>query len=147
MRMLMIVQPTDEQVGYLLKRAQNELRTAMERGMVGTDLTMSRYAALASLHETDGLTNAALARRSFVTPQTMVRVLHDLERDGYVTRQRNPDSGREVLTSLTDSGRALLRAGHEVSARVHSQLLTDIDDDEIKTLTALLRRIADNLAS
>lgn len=145
--MLMIMQPTEEQVGYLLKRAQNELRTAMERGMVGTDLTMSRYAALVSLDETDGLTNAALARRSFVTPQTMVRVLQDLDRDGYVTRKPNPDSGREVLTSLTDSGRALLREGHQISAAVHGQLLTDIDDNELTTLTTLLGRIADNLTS
>ncbi|CAN5903025.1 MarR family transcriptional regulator [soil metagenome] len=147
MRMLMVMQPTDQQIGYLLKRAQNELRNALERGMAGTDLTMSRYAALASLDEAESLSNAELARRCFVSPQTMIRVLRDLERDGYVTRDANPDSGREVLTALTDRGRTLLQDGHAISTDVHLRLLDGIDVDQDATLRTLLRRLADNLTA
>lgn len=147
MRMLMVMQPTDQQIGYLLKRAQNELRNALERGMAGTDLTMARYAALASLDEAGSLFNAELARRSFVSPQTMVRILRDLERGGYVTRDANPDSGREVLTALTDRGRTLLREGHAISAQVHLRLLDGIADDQQTALRALLRRLSDNLTA
>lgn len=136
---------TDQQLGYLVKRAQNELRTVMERGMADRGLTMSRYAALVALDEHGALSNAALARRCFVTPQTMTRLIRDLEDAGLVVRRENPASAREVLAELTPDGRAALVRGHEIATDVQERMLQGLDDDERDALRALLHRIIDNL--
>ena len=66
--------------GYLLKRAQAALNAAMAGALRGHGATLSQYAVLTALDEEPGLSNAGLARRSFVTPQTMNQVLRELEK-------------------------------------------------------------------
>lgn len=61
----------ERHVGYYLKRAQHALRLAMDAALQRVDLTTPQYAALCALELEPGLSNAALARCCFVTPQTM----------------------------------------------------------------------------
>jgi len=72
--------------GYVLKRTQLALRGAMDGALATLDLTTPQYAALSELAKEQGLSNAELARRCFVTPQTMHRILGGLERDALVIR-------------------------------------------------------------
>ena len=71
---------------------------------------MATYAAMAALAEDPGLSNAELARRCFVTPQTMNRVVRDLTEEGLVVRAPSPDHGRILQTSLSETGRARVAA-------------------------------------
>ena len=57
--------------GYLLKRAQAALHAAMAAALHEHGATLAQYAVLTALDEEPGLSNAELARRAFVTPQTM----------------------------------------------------------------------------
>ena len=72
--------------GYILKRTQLALRGAMDDALVTVNLTTPQYAALSELSEEQGLSNAELARRCFVTPQTMHQILRGLERTSSFTR-------------------------------------------------------------
>lgn len=141
------MQPTDRQPGYLLKRAQNELRTAMERRMADVGLTMSRYAALAALDDHGALSNAALARKCFVTPQTMTRLVRDLDDHGLVTREPNPSSAREVLARIEPDGAAALVAGHAIAGEVQDRMLAGLDGDDRARFESLLDRVIVNLAA
>jgi len=58
-------------IGYELKRAQHALRLGMDEELRGLGVTTPQYAAMSVLAEEPGLSNAQLARRSSVTPQTM----------------------------------------------------------------------------
>ena len=73
-------------VGYELKRVQHALRQAMDEALRETGVTTPQYAAMSVLAEEPGLSNARLARRSFVTPQTMNQILARLEASGLVER-------------------------------------------------------------
>ena len=76
--------------GYLLKRAQSALHAAMAAALREHSTTVSQYALLTALDEEPGLSNADLARRAFVTPQTMNQVLLELEEKQWVTRRPHP---------------------------------------------------------
>ena len=67
-------------VGYLIKRAQTVLHDAMADALGSLDLTVTQFAVLTFLDEEPGLSNADLARRTFVTPQSMHAVLQELVR-------------------------------------------------------------------
>jgi DNA-binding MarR family transcriptional regulator len=60
-----------DRLGYLLKRAQAALHAGMAGALREHGATLAQYAVLTDLDEEPGLSNAGLARRSFVTPQTM----------------------------------------------------------------------------
>ena len=55
------------------------------------------------------------------------------------------DSGRVVLLSLTDEGRALVDEQFPRRIEAERRMLDGLDDAEIATLTELLRRVTRNV--
>lgn len=132
--------PVTDQVGYLVKRLQQQVRGELDEAMARHGVTMSAYAALAVLRDASGLSNAELARRCFVTPQTMNRILQSLEHEGIVDRPADPDHGRILQTRLTPEGERLLEDCHEEVVALHTRMLADLDATEQAELADLLRR-------
>lgn len=131
---------SSRQVGYLVKHLQQQIRAHLDAALAEHDVTMATYAALAGLAEEPDLSNAELARRCFVTPQTMHRMLQDLDANGLVARHPHPDHGRIVLTRLTDAGSALVTTCRASVDEVQARMLADLDEDETAMLTSLLDR-------
>src|SRR3954451_3507024 len=73
-------------VGYVLKQVHASMRTAMDEALRPLDLTVPQYACLELLGQNPGLSNAELARRAFVTRQSMNLVLRRLQERGLLTR-------------------------------------------------------------
>ncbi len=59
-----------------------------------------------------------------------------LERDGLVSRRRDPNDGRAVLLSLTERGRQIVDARHADRVANLARLVDRLDDQERATLTA-----------
>ena len=102
-----------ETLGYALKRAQQALRLHMDRQLKELSLTAPQYNVLCSLEAEPGASNARLARRAFVTPQTMQSMLVKLERADLIERSPDAEHGRIQRTQLTHEGRATLRKAHQ----------------------------------
>src|SRR5712672_339412 len=101
-------------VGYHLKRAQQALRMAMDEGLRAQGLTTPQYAALTHLEADEPLSGAELARRCFVTAQTMNAILGGLERAGVVERTAHTKPGRVIEVPLTQRGRAKVGDAHPI---------------------------------
>ena len=95
------------------------------------DETPSRVTALAGLLGVD-------------TP-TVTRKVQQLEREGYVAREPDPEDGRASLIPLTDSGQdaldRVLRAHRERLLR----LFEDWDEVDVQRFATLLGRFAESL--
>src|SRR3954466_11229941 len=94
-----------DRIGYQLKRAQQALRTAMDEGLRAHGLTTPQYAALTHLEAAEPLSGAELARRCFVTAQTMNAILVGLERARLVERAPHANHGRVRDEGLTNERR------------------------------------------
>ena len=125
--------------GYLLKRAQATLNAAMARVLREHGATLSQYAVLTALDEEPGLSNAGLARRAFVTPQTMNQVLQELEQKRWVARHPDPAHARILQADLTPAGAAALRACRLAVDAVEEQMLAPLATSDIEQFTATLR--------
>jgi len=135
----------DKRAGYLIKRAQQALRLEMDSALRGQNLTTAQYAALSALEETPKASNAALARACFVTPQTMIEIIKNLETAGFVSRQAHPQHGRIIQTVLTENGRSKLATAHEVVGQIEEKMLTGLTMEERESLTIYLQYCLDNL--
>src|SRR5580700_3471046 len=109
-------------VGYLIKRAQMVLHDAMADALGSHDLTVTQFAVLTGLHEEPGLSNADLARRAFVTPQSMHAVLQGLERLQFVVRRPHPQHLRVLQAELTETGRRTLKSANNSVNAVEEQM-------------------------
>ena len=92
------------------------------------------------LEEAPGASSAELARRSFVTAQTMNGVVGGLARSGLVERHDHPEHGRILATVLTEEGRSLLARAHGRVRVIEDRMLGDLRQGEGGVLLDLLRR-------
>lgn len=124
--------------GYVLKRTQLALRGAMDDALATLDLTTPQYAALSELSKEQGLSNAELARRCFVTPQTMHQILGGLKRDALVTRSKHPEHGRIQQVTLTPQGQELLIRAHERVNEVDTRMTRNLAQGELEQAAKVL---------
>lgn len=129
-------------IGFALKQAQHALRNRMDSGLREIGLTTPQYAVLAFLKTDPGASNAVLARRAFVTPQTMQAIVVALERSGFITRTPHPEHGRVQTTELTASGRDALEAASEIVADAEMRLRKAAAPLNPQAVTAMLLRLA-----
>jgi len=130
----------EPRLSYVIGRVERVLRRRLTAAVEPAGLTLPAYTALSVLRAEDGLSNAQLARRSLVTPQSMSEVLTLLVDQGYVRRRAEPGHGRVIRTELTNAGRrALARCDRAVDA-VEQEMIGDLDADEEASLRAVLVR-------
>lgn len=134
--------PLTGRVGYLVKRLQLALRHAMDDALQASGLSAPQYAALGHLVADPGLSNAELARRSFVTPQTMHQILAGLERADLVRREADPDHGRILRALPTDEGLARLERADAAVRGVESRMLEPLDAAARSSLAGALEACA-----
>ena len=132
-------------IGYQMKRAQHALRLEMDAALRRVGLTTPQYAALSVLEEETGLSGAALARRCFVTPQTMNQILMNLEGAGVVERTPHPEHGRVLSAFLTGKGAELVSQAHGEVAAVEERMLAGLDRGERLRLLEALMGCAESL--
>jgi DNA-binding MarR family transcriptional regulator len=129
-----------DRVGYLLKRAQQALRSRMDRVLERKGLTTPQYSVLSWLERQPGISSAELSRRSFVTPQTMIRIVENLETLGLIRREPHPTHGRILIASLTRKGETVVAACHAEVNAVENQMLHGLTKREQVELRGLLLR-------
>jgi len=132
-------------IGFALKQAQQALRARMDADLRKIGLTTPQYAVLAYLKVEPGASNATLARRAFVTPQTMQAILVTLEKSGLIGRTPHPEHGRVQKTELTASGRNALEAASTIVVDAETRLRQAAAPVDPDTATALLLRLAEAL--
>jgi DNA-binding MarR family transcriptional regulator len=83
----------------------------LSRADTGDGLTRARLSALALLVLGGPRTLGDLAAAEHVRPPTMTRLVHAMEADGLVVRERNPADGRSVIIRASATGEAKLALG------------------------------------
>jgi DNA-binding MarR family transcriptional regulator len=136
---------TEEMSGYLIKRAQAALHVCLEEIVSAHGLGIPQYVVLSFLAETPGLANADLARRAFVTPQSMNEVLKQLESAGLVERRRNPTNARILNAYLTRTGARKRNAVSVQVRELEARLLSGLSRDERQNLNRALLTVIDNV--
>ena len=135
----------DESLGFALKRLQQVLRTRMDATLATYTLTMPQYAVLALLAEHPGISNAELARRSFVAAPTMLRILDGLTEAGLITRADPVPEHRTRGTVLTNLGRKRLTQAAPHVQNFENLLVAKAGPEHLEVIMNWLRACADQL--
>ncbi|MGI5219108.1 MarR family winged helix-turn-helix transcriptional regulator [Nocardia sp. CA-290969] len=137
---------TGPRVTYLVKRLESAVRRDLDDGLRNHGLTTPQYAALSILGVHPGMSSAQLARRAFVTAQSMQVMVAGFVRSGYVERRPQPDNQRILCNYLTDAGRDALRKCEQAADTVEKKMLDGLDTAAVADLREALGRCVHNLA-
>jgi DNA-binding MarR family transcriptional regulator len=136
-------------VSYVVARLDRALRREIDEVVRPHGLTLARYTALSVIARRDGLSNAQLARRSYITPQSMSQVISALEGDGLIQREPDRAHRRILRATLTDEGRRVLAACDGAVDALEREMLAEVPaqerDELIGHLTSCVRRLGAGL--
>lgn len=110
-------------------------RLAVERHP-DNELSLGAMTVLGALYRAGDLSIGELAQRERVQPPSMTRTVNCLEADGYVARRPHETDGRQVLVSLSDSGRAIVLADRARRDAWLARRLSELTPDERAVLRA-----------
>ena len=113
----------------------------MDRALGGLNLTTPQYSVLSELHEFPGLSNADLARKGFVTPQTMNLIVQNLEARNLIGRAPSATHGKIRNAEVTPQGEELLNKANALVIDVQKEIFGRISEAENFALTEILRKL------
>ncbi|MEJ7137893.1 MarR family winged helix-turn-helix transcriptional regulator [Amphibiibacter pelophylacis] len=112
----------DGQLCFALYAAHLGMNRVYRQALAGLDLTYPQYLVMLVLWEGDGLRVSDICQRLMLDTATLTPLLKRLEVRGLLTRQRATHDERQVLVTLTDSGRSLRQQALDVPGCIHAAL-------------------------
>lgn len=130
---------------YLIGSLDRILRRRMTDALAPLGLTLAQFTALSVLEARGEASNAQLAERSFITPQSANEVMSAMASRNWITREPDPNHGRVVVLRLTDEGREILRRCVDAVRVLEAQMLAGVDADSVEAVHATLEVFSRNL--
>ena len=118
--------PMPTGIAYLVGRLHRMLRRRLGEVLSPLGLTVQQYTVLAMLGARGQLSNAQLADRAFVTPQTANEMVKAMEANQWIERFPDPNHGRIINLRLTEQGKAVLVSAHAATAKLESEMLMGV---------------------
>ena len=114
-----------------------------ERELEDTGLAGFQTPYLMALYRHEGQTQEELARYLNVNKSSVARQLAQLEEQGYIRREPDPDDRRSLLVYTTDKADALQERIRRVLRDWSAYLTADLTEEERETLSLLMSRVAE----
>jgi DNA-binding MarR family transcriptional regulator len=140
-------------LGAVLAWAAENAQEVADRALEPLGLNVKHFGVMTFLrHETEpdpergSLSQQAIGERLRIDRTTMVALIDDLERAGYVKRERNPDDRRAYVISLTAAGRRAYARAEKAVDEHALQFFGQISEPERQELHRLLARLIERPA-
>lgn len=127
-------------ISHLIKLVEHELSLKVDGTLQAVDLTMAQYSTLSALESEEKLTNAELARKCSVTPQTMNRILQNLEKQALVKKSLNPEHALKQDFVLTKKAHKLICEAHALVNEVEKEFISILSTAEYDSLKSILNK-------
>ncbi|WP_019448855.1 MarR family transcriptional regulator [Cupriavidus sp. BIS7] len=132
-------------IPYLIGRTDRVVKRRLTEALAPHGITLPLFTAMSVLQARGSLSNAQLAERSFISPQSANEIVKMMETKGWVVREPDPTHGRIVKLSLTANAEALLARCDETVKRLEAEMLEGIAPEHVALLQHLLTQCAKNL--
>ncbi|OXR49566.1 MarR family transcriptional regulator [Pusillimonas sp. T2] len=126
-------------IAYLIGRLDRMLSRKIRERLADHGITAAQYTALSVFRTHGHLSNAQLAERSLVSPQSANEMVNVMVNKGWIARQAEAVQGRVIPIGLTDAGLALMRQCDHDVARIEAEMLDGFSDEEVEHLQTQLK--------
>ena len=131
-------------VGHLVGHLARLLARELQSRIAPMGLSTGSFPVLLELWEEDGQTQRELVAALGVEQATMANTLGRMERDGLVSRSKDPKDGRMRRVRLTDRARGLEAEAKAAATAVNEAVLADLSGWEREALMQLLAKTIDS---
>lgn len=132
----------DQQVGHLLRRANQRHTALFAKRFASYDLTPLQFAVLMKLREAGPLSQNLLGRLTAMDPNTVQGVILRLLRRRLVTRTGSEDDKRRKVLALTADGCSLAERLIEEGRAITEETLAPLSPAQRRQFIALLAKLS-----
>ena len=133
-------------VSYALARLHQRVLAGISERVGPYGLTTLQFTTLSILSRHGApLSTSQLARRAFMTPQSMSEVTHALERKGLIKRNPHPNHRRTLPAALTAKGRRVLAECDTAVAEFEDAMLEGFSEKDRAALLDMVKAAVRNL--
>lgn len=137
---------TEPGISYAIARLHQMVFALVSERAAQHGLTALQFTTLSVLNRNGApLSNSQLARRSFMTAQSMHEVIHRLEREGLIERNPHPNHGRKLPATLTAKGRRVLAACEAAVGEFETAMLKGFTKAERASFLDMVKAAVQNL--
>jgi MarR family 2-MHQ and catechol resistance regulon transcriptional repressor len=124
-----------------LTRSVDALMARIAQRSTLKELTVSQFGVLEALYHLGPMCQNELGTKILKSSGNMTLVIDNLEKNGFVTRQRSPDDRRMVIVSLTEIGRQRIKEILPEHIAVITGEMSTLTPEEQKILGDLCRKL------
>lgn len=124
-----------------LMRATDSLNNRLNRHLADANLTVSQFGTLEALYHLGPLNQRSIGEKILKSGGNITMVVDNLEKLGYVKRERDPNDRRAVLIQLTDQGESFIAGFFPKHLNRIKQEFSVLSEDEKKTLAELCKKL------
>jgi DNA-binding MarR family transcriptional regulator len=126
-------------LAYLVGRLDHVLNQRLRDSLAPSGLSVPQYTALSVFRAHGSLSNAQLATRTMISPQSANEMVKQMEGKGWIERRPDPAHGRIIQISLTAAGEDVLRDCDVRVLAVENIMFADLGKEERAQLQVQLR--------
>lgn len=124
-----------------LTRAVNRLVASLDASLADQGLTGSQLAVLEAVLHLGPMSQTALCEKLLLSGGNLTLVVTNLEKAGWVKRERTAEDRRVVIVSLSREGRRLIERIFPTHARRIAELFGALSAAEQETLGRLCKKL------
>jgi MarR family transcriptional regulator for hemolysin len=132
-------------IGLRLAGTAKTVRQAFDAALTAAGGSLPAWIVLLTVKTGSAANQRELAAAAGIQAATLTHHLNGMEREGLLTRTRDPANRRVHVVELTAQGEKLLEKLRAAAAAFDKRLRAGFDDAEIETLAALLDRLRANV--
>jgi DNA-binding MarR family transcriptional regulator len=137
---------TEPGVSYAVARLHQRLFAGITERVAPYGLTTLQFTTLSVLSRHGApLSTSQLARRAFMTPQSMSEVIHALERKDLIKRNPHPNHRRTLPATLTAKGRRVLAECDAAVSEFEDSMLAGFSEKDRAAFLDMVKAAVRNL--
>ena len=124
-----------------LMRATDSITSRINKNLSSVKLTLSQFAVLEALYHLGSLHQTEIGQKLLRSSGNITMVIDNLEKRGYVKRERGKEDRRFMMVRLTDVGFELISEVFPAHAAVITREMSVLTESEQDTLAQLCKKL------
>jgi DNA-binding MarR family transcriptional regulator len=135
-------EPLASAPGFLLSFAGQRIARNFALALEPLGLRPPHFGVLRLIESSPGSSQRELVEQSMIDASSMVALIDELEALGLADRRPHPADRRKRLIYLTPKGRRTLQRAQAAAGQTAAETFSALSEQELETLTDLLRKLA-----
>lgn len=135
----------DLKVIITLSRCFQSVRRAEEVWIKEKGVTLAQFGVIELLYHKGEMNVREIIKKTLSTAGNMTVVIDNLEKEGYITRDKNKNDKREYIIRISEKGNSFIESFFPEHIKNISKLLSVLTEEEKNKLTEILKKLGKSI--